>query len=108
VHGVDVARAILFLLDHPDLSGPVNVTAPEPLPNAAFMATLREALGTAVALPVLPGMAEVGAWMLDTDVELMRKSRRVLPARLLEAGFEFRHPTWEAAAPQLAAARAAA
>ncbi len=70
--------------------------------NHAFMKTLRDALHTRVALPVWPGMAEVGAWMLGTDVELMRKSRRALPQKLLDAGFVFEHPTWATAAPDLA------
>lgn len=97
----DLAAAIVFLLERDDLEGAVNVTAPEPLPNRAFMRHLREAAGAPVGLPVLPGMAEIGAWMLSTDVELMRKSRRVVPERLLQAGFEFQDPSWPRAAADL-------
>ena len=96
----DLARAVEFLLAH-ELDGPVNLTAPNPLPNRAFMAQLRRHAGVAVGLPVTPWMAEVGAAMLRTDTELMRKSRRVVPERLLHAGFQFRWPTWDAAAASL-------
>ena len=97
----DVARAIAFLLKHDELEGVVNVTAPEPLRNRDFMRDLRAAAGVPVGLPVVPGMAELGAWMLGTDVELMRKSRRVVPERLLQAGFTFQHPSWPEAATRL-------
>ncbi|MFK7930509.1 MAG: epimerase [Myxococcota bacterium] len=97
----DVAGAIGQMLADDRLEGPVNVTAPEPLTNQRFMAVLRQAAGVRVGLPVLPGMAEAGAWMLGTDVELMRKSRRAVPAKLLNAGFTFQDSCWEDAAPDL-------
>ena len=46
-------------------------------------------------------MAEIGAWVLRTDTELLLKSRRVVPGRLLDAGFEFEHPQWPEAATDL-------
>ena len=46
-------------------------------------------------------MAELGAWALRTDTELLLKSRRVVPGRLLDAGFEFEHPQWPEAAEDL-------
>ena len=48
-------------------------------------------------------MAEIGAVFMSTDTELILKSRRVVPKRLLDAGFEFRYPTWPDAASELVA-----
>ena len=97
----DVAGAIAFLLEHDEIDGVVNVTSPNPLRNRDLMRHLREAAGMPLGLPVVPGMAELGAWMLGTDVELMRKSRRVVPERLLGAGYRFSNPTWPEAARSL-------
>ncbi|HYH73365.1 MAG TPA: DUF1731 domain-containing protein, partial [Nocardioides sp.] len=47
-------------------------------------------------------MAQVGAWAMRSDTELLLKSRRVMPGRLLDAGFEFEHPQWPEAAQDLA------
>jgi len=101
VHADDFVRAVLFLIDRADLAGPVNVAAPEPLPNAEFMRALREAWGTRFGLPARRWMLEVGAWVLRTETELVLKSRRVVPGRLLRAGFRFDYPAWPAAARDL-------
>ena len=103
VHHEDFTRAVCFLIEHDDLTGPVNVAAPNPLPNAEFMHALRDAWGARVGLPATRSMLELGAVALRTETELVLKSRRVVPARLTEAGFQFRHPTWPAAARDLCA-----
>ncbi len=103
LHDDDLVGAVRFLIDEASLSGAVNVTAPQPLPNRRFMRLLREAVGVPVGLPILPGMAQLGARVLRTDVELMEKSRRVVPERLLQAGYRFAQPDWAQAAPQLVA-----
>lgn len=97
----DLARAVELILHDARIEGPVNLTAPEPLPNRAFMAQLCADLQTPVALPITGWMAEIGAAWLKTDTELMRKSRRVVPTVLLDAGFEFVAPTWADASPRL-------
>jgi NAD dependent epimerase/dehydratase family enzyme len=101
IHHEDFSRALLFLIEREDLEGPVNVAAPEPLPNAAFMRALRDAWGTRIGLPATRWMLEIGALFLRTETELVLKSRRVVPARLLAEGFAFRHPSWPAAAREL-------
>ena len=103
VHAEDFERAIRWLIAHDDVDGVVNVAAPEPLPNAEFMRVLREAAGTRLGLPAGRWMLEVGAALLGTDTELVLKSRRVVPARLLERGFRFRYPRWPDAARDLVA-----
>ena len=81
--------------------GAVNVAAPNPLPNAEFMQVLREACAVRLGLPGKKWMLEVGAIFMRTETELILKSRRVVPARLLEHGFKFKYPDWRDAALDL-------
>lgn len=101
IHDQDFVRAIDFLIARDDIDGPVNLAAPAPLPQRAFMRTLRAAWGVPVGLPATRWMAEVGAFVLRSDTELLLKSRRVVPGRLLEAGFTFDRPAWPEAAEDL-------
>lgn len=101
IHGNDFVRAVEWLIARDDLAGPVNVAAPEPLPFRDFMAALRRAWGTRIGLPAARWMLEVGAFVLRTETELVLKSRRVVPGRLLQHGFTFRFPQWPAAALDL-------
>jgi uncharacterized protein (TIGR01777 family) len=101
IHEDDLVRAIDFLVARDDLSGPVNLAAPEPLPYRDFLRDLRAAAGVPFGLPATRWMAEIGAFLLRSDTELLLKSRRVVPGRLLEAGFAFDHPEWPAAAADL-------
>jgi uncharacterized protein len=102
IHGEDFVRAVLFLLEREDLDGPVNLAAPGPVPQRDLMRALRTAWGRPFGLPATRFMAEIGALVLRTDTELLLKSRRVVPGRLHDAGFAFAHPTWDAAAADLA------
>ena len=101
IHDRDFARAVEFLVARDDIEGPVNLAAPEPLPQRAFMRALRAAGGVPVGLPATRWMAEIGAFVLRSDTELLLKSRRVVPGRLLEAGFAFDRPEWPQAADDL-------
>jgi uncharacterized protein (TIGR01777 family) len=101
IHDDDFVRAVRWLIDHDDVEGPVNLAAPGPLPNADFMRALREAWGTRVGLPATEWMLAVGALAMRTETELVLKSRRVVPGRLLEEGFAFRFPQWSEAALDL-------
>ncbi|MGW2705473.1 TIGR01777 family oxidoreductase [Streptomyces sp. NPDC001340] len=101
IHEHDFVRAVEFLMDREDITGPVNLAAPHPLPQRAFMRTLRSAWGVPVGLPATKWMAEVGAFALRSDTELLLKSRRVVPGRLTQAGFDFQYPQWPQAADEL-------
>ncbi len=101
IHYEDFVSALGWIIDHEDLDGVVNVAAPHPLPNADFMRALRRAWGTRVGLPTTTWMLEIGAPLIRTETELILKSRRVVPRRLLEHGFVFTHPLWPDAARDL-------
>lgn len=101
IHEADYARALQFLIDHEEIEGPVNLAAPNPLPNREFMAAFREAWDMPNGLPAPAPLMEIGMYFLRTEPELVLKSRRVVPGRLLDAGFEFEFPTWPEAAADL-------
>ena len=101
IHEHDFVNAIRFLIEDEAIDGPVNLASPGPLPQAEFQAILRKALGVAIGLPAMKWMTEIGAVFMKTDTELILKSRRVVPGRLLESGFEFRYSNWEQAVEEL-------
>jgi uncharacterized protein len=97
IHERDFIRAITRLIEDPSLENAVNLAAPNPLPQRDFMKILRATVGRGFGLPATRWMAEIGAFALRTDTELILKSRRVVPERLLQAGFTFEFPEWSAA-----------
>ena len=103
IHERDFVRAVGWLIDHEEIEGAINLAAPEPLPNDEFLATLRRSCGAKIGLPVQEWMVEAGAFLMRTEPELVLKSRRVIPTRLVESGFTFDFPQWPAAAAELCA-----
>ncbi len=102
IHDVDFLRAVDFLISHEELSGPVNVASPSPVPNRHFMRCLRQAWCTQyIGIPASEWMLEIGALVVRTETELILKSRRVIPRRLLNSGFDFHFPNWRAASKDL-------
>ncbi|QDV16160.1 Epimerase family protein [Gimesia panareensis] len=91
----DVINAILFCLEHTELSGPVNFVAPDEVTNLEFTKTLGKVLSRPTCLPV-------PAWGIKTlfgemGQELMLTSARATPTKLTEAGFQFQYPKLEVA-----------
>ncbi|UOQ78274.1 TIGR01777 family oxidoreductase [Hymenobacter sp. 5516J-16] len=106
LHITDFCRAVEFLLARPALEGTFNLCAPQPLPNHEFNAVLAAHYQPRWRLPQPRWLLEIGAFLLRTETELLLKSRKVVPQRLLEAGFQFRYPSCPTALadllPQLA------
>lgn len=103
VHERDFVRALYWLVEHNAFDGAVNIAAPHPMPYADFMRAVRDASGVRIGLPSMRWMLEMGALVMRTETELVLKSRRVAPRRLLESGFAFEYPDWPAAARELCA-----
>ncbi len=101
IHQEDFCRAVEWILDHPDLRGPVNVVAPNPLTNREMMAAFRKVCSRPFGMPAARWMLEIGAWVMRTETELMIKSRRVVPGKLLADGFQFRYPTFQGALEEI-------
>lgn len=93
IHLEDFCRSIHWLIDHRDLSGAINATSPEPVPNRLFMEIFRQEVGVKIGLPASQWMLEVGVLFMQTETELLLKSRYVVPARLLQSGFTFQYPS---------------
>jgi uncharacterized protein (TIGR01777 family) len=94
IHLDDVVRALLFSVGHPEASGPLNLTAPQPITNAELSRALGRALHRPAFLPV-PGLAL--RVLYGQMAQIVTTGQRVVPARLRELGFEFRHPSIEPA-----------
>jgi uncharacterized protein len=101
IHDADFVRAISWLIEHEEIDGAINVGSPNPLPNGDFMRAIRRAWGMPVGLPQPRLLLELGAFLIQTETELLLKSRRCHPGRLLAGGFSFLFPTWPEAAADL-------
>ena len=102
VHVDDVIGAILHLLRHPEISGPVNVAAPDVVTNAELMARVRGSMGRRVGLPEPRWLLEAGARIIRTETELVLKSRWVAADVLHASGYEFAHTTMASALAEIA------
>lgn len=97
IHEHDFCRAIEYIAQHPVMSGVYNLSSPNPVRNEEMMTTLRLDMGKLIGMPSTKWMLEIGAILLQTETELVLKSRRVVPQKLLDAGFEFCFPNvWHA------------
>jgi uncharacterized protein len=94
----DWIRATLFLLSSDALAGPVNLVAPNPVPNEVFAKTLARVLSRPALAPVPSGA--IGLLFGEMGRATILASQRIHPRRLLEAGFEFEYPTLEGALRQ--------
>ena len=92
----DEVRAILFVLDHADISGPVNLTAPHPVTNEVFTKLLGEALHRPAIMP-LPSRVLKLIFGSELATELLLQGQRVFPKQLERSGCAFEHVTLEAA-----------
>jgi hypothetical protein len=94
IHLEDLIAAVHFVLEHPDVSGPVNLCAPTPVLNRDLAA----ALGKVLNRPAfMPAPAFVIRMVLGEFAEVLLGSQRVIPQKLREHGFAFRYPEIEAA-----------
>jgi uncharacterized protein (TIGR01777 family) len=95
IHEKDLVRIFVFLLDQEGISGPVNCTAPEPVTNKTFTTALGKAFQRPTFLPPVPGFL---LKMLKGEFgTVLLKGQRVIPRKLMDAGFRFQFPTIEAA-----------
>lgn len=101
IHIDDVYRAIRFIQSDSSIDGPINVSSPYPVQNRELMATLRRIVGARFGLPLQRWMLEIGSFAIQSESELLLKSRWVLPTRLEAAGFEFEYPQLEPAVRQI-------
>ena len=92
IHEEDFCRAVGWILAKEDLSGAINISAPNPVSNREAMRLVRRACGVPFGMPAAEWMLEVGAFFLRTETELLIKSRYVVPGKLPASGFKFQFP----------------
>jgi len=97
IHKNDVIRIINWIIVNPEISGVFNAVAPQPLSNSNFMQTLRHALKVPFGFSMPVWLLSIGAWVIGTETELILKSRKVYPQRLLDKGFVFEFPDLKSA-----------
>ena len=91
IHEADFCRIVKFALDNESIEGIYNASAPNPIPNKVVMKEIRKAAKMPIGLPMPKWLLELGAVMINTETELILKSRRVVPKRLLAEGFTFQY-----------------
>lgn len=94
IHEEDFARAIAFVIEN-KLENEINIVSPNPIRNIAFMAKLRKAVGFPFGISQPEWLLEFGSKLINTETELVLKSRNVIPKRLQENGFTFKFETVE-------------
>ena len=97
IHIEDVYQIILFLMEHENLNGVFNCSSPNPVNNELFMKTLRNTLNKKIGLPAPEWLLKIGALLIQTETELILKSRWVVPDRLLRSGYNFTFPSLQKA-----------
>lgn len=101
IHRTDVVRAIQFLLAQESLSGPFNITAPEPVTSRGFCDAMNQQRKTLIDLPMPAVLMRLA--LGEMAEELLISGQRVVPSKLQQAGFEFRFPVLEEALAEILA-----
>ena len=94
IHRDDMVSGLMHLLEHEQLSGPFNLTAPEPVTNAEFSRTLARVLGRPAFLPAPAFALRI---LLGEMARLLLTGQKAIPQRLTESGFEFHYESLEPA-----------
>ncbi len=95
IHIADFCAAVQFVIDHDELDGAVNITSPHPIGNETLMKALRKKYRMPFGISQPVALLEIGAMILGTETELLLKSRKVYPGKLMQSGFQFSYPKIE-------------
>lgn len=101
IHIVDFCKALDYIMQHEDLAGSINVTAPVPVTNKLFMQELRTKLRVPFGINTPVFVLELASILMQTETELLLKSRNVIPEKLLKHGFIFEYPVIQKAIEHL-------
>jgi len=95
IHIEDLFNITTYLQQHKELAGTFNTSAPNPVNNKTLMQLLRKNMKVRVGLPSATWLLKMGAVIINTETELILKSRWVIPERLLQSGFKFKYQTMD-------------
>ncbi|HPX12589.1 MAG TPA: DUF1731 domain-containing protein, partial [Syntrophales bacterium] len=99
IHEGDLVRIFLFLMENQEITGPVNCTAPHPVRNGELTKIMGRVLGVPTFLPAVPGF--LVSLILGEFGSVLLKGQKVMPVKLLKAGFRFEYPDMERALKNL-------
>lgn len=94
IHEEDFAKAVAFVIEN-KLENEINIVSPNPIRNVDFMAKLQKAVGMPFGISQPEWLLKIGARIINTEHELVLKSRNVIPKRLQENGFTFKYDSVE-------------
>lgn len=94
IHEEDFARAVAFVIEN-KLENEINIVSPNPIRNVDFMSKLRKTIGIPIGISQPEWLLEIGSKLINTETELVLKSRNVIPKRLQENGFTFKYDSLE-------------
>lgn len=97
IHISDYCSMIEYMINHEDISGVINMSAPDFRDNFSFMKTLAQFTKPLFQIPIPVSVLEIGALLIRTEAELLLKSRRVFPERMLKHGYPFKFPNLDQA-----------
>jgi len=89
IHIDDFCKAVEFIINNENISGEINITAPNPISNEELMRKLRKEMRISFGFDAPVWQLEIASLFLKTETELLLKSRNVYPEKLMKSGFEF-------------------
>lgn len=95
IHIEDFCRAVEWIIQNENMSGAINITAPNPISNEEMMKKLRKQTNIPFGMNAPVWQLELASIFLKTETELLLKSRNVYPENLMKNGFQFLYPTFE-------------
>ncbi|MBK1897236.1 TIGR01777 family oxidoreductase [Chryseobacterium paridis] len=101
IHIDDFCRAVEWIIENENISGPINITAPNPLTNIELMKKLRARLRMPFGMNAPVWQLELASIFLKTETELLLKSRNVYPEILMKNNFQFTYPDMDTALQDL-------
>ena len=91
IHEEDFLKSIDFIICKQNIQGPINIVSPTPTTNNYLMKLMRKKLRVSFGIPAPKPILKIGAFLIQTEAELLLKSRNVIPERLLKEGFSFKY-----------------
>jgi uncharacterized protein len=101
IHITDFCRCLEFIINQHDLNGACNICTPNPISNELLMKTFQQKMNIFFGIPAPNFLIKFGALLIGTEAELVLKSRRVVPKKMLDKGFRFLYPTIDLAIENL-------
>lgn len=101
IHVEDFCKAVYFIIQNENIEGKINITSPQPIDNKSFMKILRNVMHIPFGIDSPRFLLEFASIFLQTETELLLKSRNVYPQRLMDLGLEFGFKTVEEAVKDL-------